>query len=400
MADCGLRNENPKSYIVNPKSYITIPSWEGRRGGFFTYVINVTCHSSHVIRHLKNIMNENTEMDQVSHRIPDVSHGIYTYCLTRTPVSFSHTIIGIDGIHGVYLAEQDGIFAILSDVSLKEYSEAALDKNMTDMAWLVPRAKRHEEVIEFVMTHATLNQNVISNSPLSPPEGDRGRTFSPSMRGTGGGIQEVGWVKRSAPNKNIDGFASLNPSYMASAGQYTPVVPLRFCTIYKNREGLFKTIMPHKEQIINFLDYTADKTEWSVKVFCDKTIFVKYSDKNKEHSAATAQTPLLPGEAYLLAKKMHKIKEENFRQDLQMYLKDIDFTLSQFADSYRFLQCTDKSIHGRPLDMVMNTAFLVEQQTFNMFKNTLDMLAEKYRNEGLAFEFSGPWPPYNFCPAL
>jgi len=348
-------------------------------------------------------MNEKTEMDQVSHRIPDVSHGIYIYCLTSLPVTLPHAMIGIDGVHEVYSVEQEGIFAVLNDVSLKEYSEAALDKHMTDMAWLIPRAKRHEEVIEFVMTHATLSQNVISNSPLPlspPPEGDRGRTFSPSMRGTGGGIQEVGWVKRSAPNKNIDGFASLNPSYTASTGQHTPVVPLRFCTIYKNREGLFKTIMPHKEQIINFLDYTADKTEWSVKVFCDKTIFIKYSDKDKEASATTAQTSLLPGEAYLLAKKMRKIKEENFRQDLQIYLKDIDFTLSQFADSYRFLLCTDKSIHGRPLDMVMNTAFLVERQTFNMFKDTLDMLAEKYRNEGLAFEFSGPWPPYNFCPAL
>ena len=176
--------------------------------------------------------------------------------------------------------------------------------------------------------------------------------------------------------------------------------PCGFARFIKTWKGFFKAVIPHKEKILNFLDYTADKTEWSVKVFCDKAIFVKYSDKDKEPSATAAQTSLLPGEAYLLAKKMRKIKEENFKQDLQMYLKDIDFTLSQFADSYRFLQCTDKNIHGRPLDMVMNTAFLVEQQTFNMFKDTLDMLAEKYRNEGLAFEFSGPWPPYNFCPAL
>ena len=317
--------------------------------------------------------------NQANTILSDTSLGIYTYCLTRTRVSFPHTIMGIDGIHGVYLAEQDGIFAILSDVSLKEYSEAALDKHITDMAWLVPRAKRHEEVIEFVMTHATLNQHVISNSPLSP------LTIPPPVPLTEG---EKGGGGVLLSKKDI------------STGQHTPVVPLRFCTIYKNQEGLFETIMPHKEQIINFLDYTADKTEWSVKVFCDKTIFVKYFDKDKEPSATTAQTSLLPGEAYLLAKKMRKIKEENFKQDLQMYLKDIDFTLSQFAESYRHLQCTDKSIHGRPLDMVMNTAFLVEQQTFNMFKDTLDMLAEKYRNEGLAFEFSGPWPPYNFCPAL
>ena len=329
-------------------------------------------------------MNKIVETNQANSILLDTSPGIYTYCLTRTRVSFPHTMMGIDGAHGVYLAEQDGIFAVLSDVSLKEYSEAALDKNMTVVAWLVPRAKRHEDVIEFVMTHATLNQNVISNSPLSPP-----LPISSSFSIGSKGEEERGRLE-------IHGLSKKD----ISTGQHTPVVPLRFCTIYKNQEGLFETIMPHKEQIINFLDYTADKTEWSVKVFCDKTIFVKYSDKDKEPSATTAQTSLLPGEAYLLAKKMRKIKEENFKQGLQMYLKDIDFTLSQFADSYRFLQCTDKSIHGRPLDMVMNTAFLVEQQTFNMFKDTLDMLAEKYRNEGLAFEFSGPWPPYNFCPAL
>ena len=316
--------------------------------------------------------------------LSDTSLGIYTYCLTRAPVSFPHTITGIDGVHEVYSVEQEGIFAVLSHVSLKEYNEETLEKNMTDVAWLVPRAKRHEEVIEFVMTHATLNQHVISDSHLSPP-----LPISSSFSIGSKGEEERGRLE-------IHGLSKKD----TSTGQHTPVVPLRFCTIYKNQEGLFKTIMPYKEKILNFLDYTADKTEWSVKVFCDKTIFVKYSDKNKEPSAATDQASLLPGEAYLLAKKMRKIKEENFKQDLQMYLKDIDFTLSQFTDSYRFLQCTDKSIHGRPLDMVMNTAFLVEQQTFTMFKNTLDMLAEKYRNEGLAFEMSGPWPPYNFCPEL
>ena len=329
-------------------------------------------------------MSKIADTNQANTMLSDTSLGIYTYCLARTPVSFPHTITGIDGVHEVYSVEQEGIFAVLSHVSLKEYNEETLEKNMTDVAWLVPRAKRHEEVIEFVMTHATLNQHVISDSPLSPP-----LPISSSFSIGSKGEEERGRLE-------IHGLSKKD----TSTGQHTPVVPFRFCTIYKNQEGLFKAIMPHKEKILSFLDYTADKTEWSVKVFCNKAIFVKYSDKNKEPSATTDQTSLLPGEAYLLAKKMRKIKEENFKQDLQMYLKDIDFTLSQFTDSYRFLQCTDKSIHGRPLDMVMNTAFLVEQQTFTMFKNTLDMLAEKYKSKGVVFEMSGPWPPYNFCPAL
>src|SRR3989304_7888508 len=162
-------------------------------------------------------MSKIADTNQANTMLSDTSLGIYTYCLARTPVSFPHTITGIDGVHEVYSVEQEGIFAVLSHVSLKEYNEETLEKNMTDVALLIPRAKRHEEVIEFVMTHATLNQHVNPDSPLSPP---------------------------------------LPISSSFSTGQHTPVVPLRFCTIYKNQEGLFKTIMPHKEKILNFLDYT------------------------------------------------------------------------------------------------------------------------------------------------
>src|SRR3972149_765658 len=205
-------------------------------------------------------MSKIADTNQANTMLSDTSLGIYTYFLTRAPVSFPHTITGIDGVHEVYSVEQEGIFAVLSHVSLKEYNEETLEKNMTDVAWLVPRAKRHEEVIEFVMTHATLNQHVISDSPLSPP-----LPISSSFSIGSKGEEERGRLE-------IHGLSKKD----TSTGQHTPVVPLRFCTIYKNQEGLFKAIMPHKEKILSFLDYTADKTEWSVKVFCDKAIFVKY----------------------------------------------------------------------------------------------------------------------------
>ncbi|MCR4291454.1 MAG: GvpL/GvpF family gas vesicle protein [Candidatus Kuenenia sp.] len=307
--------------------------------------------------------------------------GIYIYCLIGTPVTFPSTMTGIDGVHAVEVEERDGIFAVLSHVPLTEYNEEALEKNITDVAWLAPRAKRHEEIIEFVMTHTLSNQN--EEVPFfmhkeKGGEGEKGREC----------VRRIPLAPQWGEIKEVVGKC------------YTPVVPLRFCTLYKNREGLFKAVMPHKEKIHNFLDYTADKTEWAVKVFCDKTVFLNKHDKNKEQSQEAKQTSLLPGEAYLLAKKTLREREERFGADLQTYLKDIDCALSQYADHRRFLHCTGKRVHGRPLDMVMNTACLVEQQTFTLFKDTLDILAEKYKDEGVVFEMSGPWPPYNFCPEL
>lgn len=309
--------------------------------------------------------------------LPEALSGIYAYCLTRTPVVFPHTMTGIDGLHKVYSVEQDGIFAVFSNVSLQEYNEETLDKNLTDVTWLAVRAKKHEEIIGFVMA------NTLSDQNETPPF-----SCAPSLR------ISLSFAKGSIGEKARGRESEVTEKY------YTPVVPLRFCTIYKNLEGLFKAVMPHKEKIISFMNYVSDKLEWSVKVFYDKTVVMNNYDRNKEQSPSAHQTSLLPGEAYLLAKKTRKIREERLRADLQTHLKDIGCTLSQYADRYRNLQCTGKNIHGRSLDMVMNTAFLVERQTLVLFQNTIDILTEKYKDEGLVFEVTGPWPPYNFCPAL
>lgn len=322
---------------------------------------------------------------------PDVFLGIYTYCLTGTPVSFPYAIIGIDNKQEVYFAEQEGLFAAVSNVSLKEFNEDELDKKMTDMVWLTSMAKRHEEITEFVMIHDPISYDKISPScnsqqyssfPFTKDEGIDRKGLKEIDKGSNGcgGIENF-------PGRKIP-------------GDYTPVIPLRFCTIYRNQETLFKTIIPHKKKIMDFLGYAADKAEWSVKIFCDKRAFMDSHGKKEGQSVKTEQMPLLPGEGYLLAKKMKRANEETFMIDIQKALKNIHCILSANIDRYQFLRCTDKKIHGRPLDMVMNIAFFVEWHKFTFFKETVAEVMEKYKSEGLVFEMSGPWPPYNFCPEL
>lgn len=284
------------------------------------------------------------------------SRGIYTYCLTRMRKSFQRPIVGIDNKHEVYFAEHNGLFAVMSDVSLREFNEDILGKNMTDAVWLAPMAKRHEEIVEFIM------------------------------------------IDGSKPSCNLR-----QPPQSSSMDQlYTPVVPLRFCTIYRNQDSLFQAIMPYREQIIQFLDYTAYKAEWSVKVFHDKAVLMKsYPDKEKGQSHGTGQkTILLPGENYLLAKKKQRVQEEVCMADTQRILEDIYYALLRYASRSQSLRCTGRDIHGKPLDMVMNAAFLIEWEVFNLFQDTVNVLAERYKDAGITFKLSGPWPPYSFCPKL
>ncbi|TLD40090.1 MAG: hypothetical protein JETT_3652 [Candidatus Jettenia ecosi] len=50
--------------------------------------------------------------------------------------------------------------------------------------------------------------------------------------------------------------------------------------------------------------------------------------------------------------------------------------------------------------MVMNAAFLIKQQMLASFRDSINIQGEKYKNEGLMLELTGPWPPYSFCPEL
>lgn len=320
---------------------------------------------------MANTIEKIIELNQPNRISSDNALGIFTYCLTKTPVSFPSVLIGIDGVHEVYCIEQEGLFSVVSNIFLEEFNENTLDKKMTDVTWLAVMGKRFEDIIDFVMIHTPTSCNEI------PP---------PLL---------ILCQKNERNRVNNSGKKSF-----FFEEHYTPVVPLRFCTIYKNQEGLFNTIKPYKEKIMNFLDYAADKAEWSVKIFCDKFIFMDNNNKNKCQSAMPDQTSLLPGEAYLLTKKRQKIREETFKADIQTIVRDIYGLLSKYSKRSQVLRCTDKAIHGRSLDMVMNTTFLVEWQTFSMFRDLVNILSENHKDKGLTFDFSGPWPPYNFCPEL
>ena len=45
---------------------------------------------------------------------------------------------------------------------------------------------------------------------------------------------------------------------------------------------------------------------------------------------------------------------------------------------------------------MLNAAFLVERAAFDAFRAELTRHLRAAEAHGLAFDFTGPWPPYNF----
>ena len=49
--------------------------------------------------------------------------------------------------------------------------------------------------------------------------------------------------------------------------------------------------------------------------------------------------------------------------------------------------------------LVLNGAFLVDRNRLDAFRAAVGAHVRDYQPRGLAFDFTGPWPPYNFVSA-
>ena len=76
---------------------------------------------------------------------------IYLFCFARSHLVGNIDGSGVDGSHslGVFRTSTD-LCAIVCEVSLEDFCGAAAELRMQDLAWMAPRALRHEGVVEIV----------------------------------------------------------------------------------------------------------------------------------------------------------------------------------------------------------------------------------------------------------
>ena len=80
-----------------------------------------------------------------------MSTGIYLFCLTPETTLPELKGTGIDVLHPLLTETIGDIAAIFSEVALEDFAGPEAQDRMEDLAWIGPRALRHEEVIMDVM---------------------------------------------------------------------------------------------------------------------------------------------------------------------------------------------------------------------------------------------------------
>ena len=219
-------------------------------------------------------------------------------------------------------------------------------------------------------------------------------------------LQDLKWI---APR------AQAHERIIESVMRFCTVIPIKFCTIFRDEFKVSEILKQNFEKFKSLLDYLNDKQEWGIKVYVDGSKISEVDlDASSSSSTETFGKPLgesiaelkeldekvsvaSEGAAYFLKKKRDDMVKENAEKILHGLTEKIYQKLQSWSVESRRNKLLGRQSTGRNDDMILNVALLLTRSDVEKAKSKIEKLAAGYTRKGFSFELSGPWPPYNFC---
>jgi hypothetical protein len=264
--------------------------------------------------------------------------GLYLYCLRERTEGFSAmSAKGIDGNGEAFVVPYGDLEAVVSEVSLDEFgSQEIREKAREDLHWIKERSIAHERVIE---------------------------------------------------------------EAMANDGAAVSVIPMRFGAIFEGKAQLEETLGRDYPRIRETLDRIRGKQEWSVKAYLmDKEQFARAIKENneaiKEKEEEIASLP--EGVAFFMEEELQQMVAKEADRELGTIVGGLFDRLAGQSVASVKNKLLAKELTGKRAMMVLNSAYLVSEGKVESFKQEIEELTRQHSAKGLALDWSGPWPAFNF----
>jgi hypothetical protein len=179
--------------------------------------------------------------------------------------------------------------------------------------------------------------------------------------------------------------------------QRGPVVPVRFGTLFRDRQRLLSVLAAKERELVSLLEQVAGKMEWGVKVHCQeealKEALVREDPEVRSLRERLQRMP--PGRAYLQSKKLGLLVRDKAQERLPQWAQQVHEALSDACEAAEALEVRGE-LEGKET-VVLNGAYLVPEEDTWRFREELARLRDEFSRWALRFVVSGPWPPYHFA---
>jgi len=264
--------------------------------------------------------------------------GLYLYCLReKTKSSPAISVKGIDGKEEVLTLPFRELEAVVSKISLEEFGSSEIQKKAQEnLPWIKEKALIHEKVIEEAMRK---NDKVLS------------------------------------------------------------LIPMRFGIIFKEEAKLKETLSKDYSKIKEVLERIEGKQEWSVKLYLKDRKKIEQEVKKgneiiKEKEKEIASLP--EGMGYFMEEELKGVISQEIEKELNN-IQDLVFeSLKKHAVASVKNKILGRELTGRLELMILNAAYLIPEEKIEDFKKEAEDLNQRIEAKGLYFEYTGPWPAYNF----
>ncbi|MBK0867799.1 MAG: GvpL/GvpF family gas vesicle protein [Saccharopolyspora sp.] len=187
-------------------------------------------------------------------------------------------------------------------------------------------------------------------------------------------LEDVRWLEETARahNRVVDAAR-------------TPIAPLGLATVYLSDDRVREVLRERGAHFRAVLDRVAGRTEWGVKA---------YADPPAEETPPQEPESERPGAAYLQRARRRREFSERSWADAVHRAERLHADLAAFARASRVLPPQDRDLAGYTGRMLLNGAYLVDDERGDEFAGAVTGSADRV---GLRAELTGPWPPYSFA---
>lgn len=181
--------------------------------------------------------------------------------------------------------------------------------------------------------------------------------------------------------------------------EQTTVIPIRFCTIYHNKEGIMDLLTERYEEFYETLEFLTGKEEWGVKVYLDQALLEeRISATGSEFAKLDNEiSSVSPGKAFFLKKKRDRLLTEKADTQSFVYADEFHRRLGNCAERAALNQLLEQETTGNPKRMILNASYLVSRNMIDGFRAEAKSIEAEHASLGLELDVSGSWPAYHFC---
>lgn len=176
------------------------------------------------------------------------------------------------------------------------------------------------------------------------------------------------------------------------------VYPARFGTLFASRDSLERLIGRHRPGLEDFFAAVTGMGEWGVKVFFDPLRAENQWMAERLRLEADVLDALPAGRRYLAEQRLRREARGGVAKRMESLCRQLAEQLTRQGGGFRERALPPvEEPERRPLG---HWAVLWPDHQAAELAELLEETAAAYEPDGIELQWSGPWPPYSFRPAL